>query len=662
MIDRTRPRVIAAVATRPALALALAFVLALTFLFASHRSGTPADADESRYFGCEAPRTTGTSQTEGAGALMVSTSLDDLTDGSDLVVVGRVERLQSCYTGVDNIVTLVSIALDDVLKFTDVPSGPLTVEVPGGVIGDFRLAVGTSPEFTVGERAVLFLAVHDGVTMPSAGFLSELEVSDSESVERTDGDLDELRKDIAIASTGDLSSTEDPMVGTGIIESSYTELGPQFQDDQIPVQININAIDNRPNQIGVQAGRLASINSYHTWQNLPESYISFGPMMSTTRVSAQGDCDGNHDVTWGISNAGHGAGTLAVTYTCYIGERILDADVEIDTDHFGGAWRTDGSGACGSGVFDLETVLLHESGHVLGLGHPTNTQCEPCPVMDATYSGVNRDACADDEAGAEALYPLAAGSPPAAPGNFTAVVLVAGTLTWSDIDNEWGYEVWRAAEPCATASAGDFDLLDTVPNGITTYIDDDYGNGLPLGEYCYKVRSFNKSGTSAFSATSPDGLLPTASPTPTPAPTNSPTPTASPTKTPTPTPTVAPTATPTPTPTPTAAPTNPPTATPEPTERLTDTPEPTQAPTKTPDPTPTTEISPPPGPTNTPSPNAIQLGDANCDNELTAADSLDILRIASGLTPHGACPGNADYDNDGVVTIRDALMLLRFIA
>ena len=52
------------------------------------------------------------------------------------------------------------------------------------------------------------------------------------------------------------------------------------------------------------------------------------------------------------------------------------------------------------GVFDVETVALHEIGHLLGLDHST----VPGAVMFPTYSGARRALSADDIAGIRSLY------------------------------------------------------------------------------------------------------------------------------------------------------------------------------------------------------------------------------------------------------------------
>lgn len=52
------------------------------------------------------------------------------------------------------------------------------------------------------------------------------------------------------------------------------------------------------------------------------------------------------------------------------------------------------------GTFDLFTVMLHEFGHSLGLGHSNVVGS----VMEATYAGARRSLSADDTAGIQAIY------------------------------------------------------------------------------------------------------------------------------------------------------------------------------------------------------------------------------------------------------------------
>lgn len=594
----------------------LATITALAILV-SLAATTVTPASAITYSNCGEVRTTGTSNTTGPGALMIANDLDELTDNASTVVEGTVVSFQSCHTSENpGYITFVTVAVDDALKTEDGDDSvnSVRIAVDGGVVDGIGMAAGTSPEFAAGERVVVFLErTHQGETVLSDDYQSKLSVRADGTIEGHDTTISEVEAAVQAASEGDLPDSEDPLAGQpGIIESAYTKTGPWIHNNIHPVTVNINASDGKPSQLSTTDARLAIINSFKTWQLLPDNYIGFG-FANTTRRNTQSACEGKFDVTWGIDEA-HGSSTLAVTYTCYQGENTIDADIEIDTNHWGSAWRTDGSGSCASSKVDLETVMLHESGHFIGLGHPSANNCQPCPVMNASYGGVQRNACADDQAGAKSLYPLGGGDLAGVSGILTATS--TGTtidLAWQDVSAEQGFEIWRAAGLCILVSDGDFELHNTIKDNVTTYSDSNYGAGLPEGQpFCYKVRSVNTNGNSAFGPTA-QGVLG---------------------ELPTPEPTAEPTATPT------AAPTAAPTATPHPT------------------------ASPPPGPTATPTPtpsgNSVK-GDVDCDQQVTAMDSLAILTLQASVSS-ADCVQNADYDCSGAVDAADAIAVLMTVS
>ena len=97
--------------------------------------------------------------------------------------------------------------------------------------------------------------------------------------------------------------------------------------------------------------------------------------------------DGNNDVAWLELR---GCCTLGVTW---FGTSTDEADVALNTKF---SWSTDGVND-----FDVETVFLHENGHVVGLGHSDVLEA----VMYASYQGVRHYLHQDDIDGITSLYP-----------------------------------------------------------------------------------------------------------------------------------------------------------------------------------------------------------------------------------------------------------------
>jgi MYXO-CTERM domain-containing protein len=104
-----------------------------------------------------------------------------------------------------------------------------------------------------------------------------------------------------------------------------------------------------------------------------------------------------HDTRWPYGDATQLALTT-LTFQKTNGE-IVDADLEINSTrdlYFGGSLPPNG--------FDLETILAHESGHILGLAHSD----VPGATMLATYepgSTTQRTQKADDVEGLCGIYP-----------------------------------------------------------------------------------------------------------------------------------------------------------------------------------------------------------------------------------------------------------------
>ena len=164
---------------------------------------------------------------------------------------------------------------------------------------------------------------------------------------------------------------------------------------------NYNAANDVPGALG------SLFNSQKLWSGLSTSTFAFADNVGATSrcPSLVKECpgdqifDGNNDVGWlAIS----GCCTLAVTW---YSASIDEADMAMNTRF---QWSTDGSGG-----YDVQTVMTHENGHVLGLGHST----VPGSIMQATYTARQLSLSTDDVRAVTYLYPK-----PGAVGTISGVV------------------------------------------------------------------------------------------------------------------------------------------------------------------------------------------------------------------------------------------------
>ncbi len=143
------------------------------------------------------------------------------------------------------------------------------------------------------------------------------------------------------------------------------------------------------------AAQTALRNTHADWSGVSRSSYRIGFGGTTSRCpSLVRECpgaqrfDGNNDVGWSRLSGN----TLGVTW---YGASIDEADMALNT---GFTW----SATCAQvpGAFDLETVFLHENGHVAGLDHSSDRNA----VMYPSYQTARCSLGADDRAGLAALY------------------------------------------------------------------------------------------------------------------------------------------------------------------------------------------------------------------------------------------------------------------
>ena len=170
--------------------------------------------------------------------------------------------------------------------------------------------------------------------------------------------------------------------------AGYTLEGLKW--DVLPVVQNYN-----PSGQAFLGAQDSLTNTYATWNSVSGSNYRIAVGKPTTRCpSLVAGCkgrqryDGFNDVGWSQLSGG----TLGVTW---YSTTIDEADMAINTRY---AWSSGCSPVAGR--YDLQTVFLHENGHVAGLGHSSDRNA----VMYPSYQGVRCALGNDDRAGLAALY------------------------------------------------------------------------------------------------------------------------------------------------------------------------------------------------------------------------------------------------------------------
>ena len=136
--------------------------------------------------------------------------------------------------------------------------------------------------------------------------------------------------------------------------------------------------------------RTAIRNAFQTWADALCD-VDFVEMVSGPTDFVSGWFTGSHGDGFPFDGVGNVLAHAFYPPPCggsFAGHMHFDEDED---------WSLTGSG----GTFDLETVALHEIGHLLGLAH----SADPNSIMYPTYSGVRRSLGQDDLDGIRRLYP-----------------------------------------------------------------------------------------------------------------------------------------------------------------------------------------------------------------------------------------------------------------
>jgi hypothetical protein len=190
----------------------------------------------------------------------------------------------------------------------------------------------------------------------------------------------------ALANQGARAFTAEEYSLTGLVWDQFSDSNPG--NDSVIQRYNPQNDPTGGN------GITALLNTHTTWNDVTTSSFAFEYGGETGKCpSLVQECkgrqtfDGNNDVAW---LALRDANTLGVTWS---GTSTDEADMALNTNF---NWATDGVNH-----YDVETVFLHENGHVAGIGHSE----DGFAIMYPSYQNVNRTLDQDDKDALSALYP-----------------------------------------------------------------------------------------------------------------------------------------------------------------------------------------------------------------------------------------------------------------
>jgi hypothetical protein len=174
---------------------------------------------------------------------------------------------------------------------------------------------------------------------------------------------------------------------------AYTLLSPRRRWATTPITVRVYNVGNSTITDG-SGGVNAVVSAIRVWGIISSSTTSSAAVRGSAPATIMLNTNG------GVCTGSCLAATLTGYYTTQTGDdRINDADIYTNTAQ---PLYSSGEAGC-SGEYDIDGIMAHEVGHVIGLGHSTVAGATMYPSVSACNTA-NRTLASDDIAGKNDLY------------------------------------------------------------------------------------------------------------------------------------------------------------------------------------------------------------------------------------------------------------------
>ncbi|MGE0825455.1 MAG: matrixin family metalloprotease [Candidatus Binatia bacterium] len=449
--------------------------------------------------------------------LVVPVSDSALARQADAIVIGTIHDFQSTWD--DNqqqIVTDITLTIHQVLK-GDIRTRRLTIKQPGGTVGDLELWIDGAPQFTPGEKVLLFLSQKSDASLqvlylyqgkfaifidPETGIEMAYREAHPDGVHVVTGSQTSNREgrevransttneeDYGFVPLSDLKSRIHTALTTPAEENSLLQLTPFFVEEEAtsdtvreeapfswlsnsyparwfepdsgsPINMRVN-LNNSPPQASTSIAQ-----AFAAWSSVTGSSFLFVNAGSTT--SGGMFSDGINTISFGdplgqIDPPSNCSGVLAIggyyrsgSQTKVVNGQTFYRILEGDLV-FADGWT-----GCGfyENPSNVAEVMTHELGHVLGLGHSADSTATMYAY--AHFDGRGAALRTDDENGLKALYP--ASSSNTAPA--CAFSVSPTTFSVGANGSTGGVTVTASASTCSRTAASNVSWI-TVTSGAS---------------------------------------------------------------------------------------------------------------------------------------------------------------------------------------------------